>query len=667
MNAATLVVALLSVARAAAPAGIPGAWDQPELVSFYNTSTTRASAAEIAKCAEWPEGKMIPWPAVVADWVAGGGRAEDCAAALIIAAGETACTLAGCESVQSGIWQVTSPDEPAPSGCRDGDTNPACTVDFVRNHITTYLSSANASKTTSYQIGCIGEFNKGNGWPGDPTNPSATLPPSYPLDATLVVPSVVPADHSGGGLGGTQSNWVGPFCHAGGFTCEANDPYCTSKTQSGISGDNWGGGSEWVGTGQGSQIYPFPYYYYARMVESQGDGSGHTGGMFCDTVMAPVGQCGGVAAQGKPNCSQPVSGQAPAAADQACLDSITELAIQLAGGICKAALAAPAAGPVAPQSTRARGTTPSAKILDYLHSRGEALDITTPRPIIATYIDYRDINWLAPAQTLLDAVAGGSNVVIIAFLLATGPTDFLEGWAAVDPAIRNNTLATIHAAGAIVMLSAGGASEEPYARITGKAYGAAAGALCASLGLDGVDFDLENIAPGFNFAPLYGPALVSWMVDASEAARAAIGPARLISHAPQAPYFGPIGEDSWVGPSGGYTGVWNATKSIDFFNVQFYNQGDCYTSYASLFNSSAGGDASCPFPGTSVAELVAMGIDADAIIVGKPLLVDDADTGYVAGATLGEWFKEAASSWKAGAFCWSWEKTAGPIWAAEVF
>ena len=153
----------------------------------------------------------------------------------------------------------------------------------------------------------------------------------------------------------------------------------------------------------------------------------------------------------------------------------------------------------------------------------------------------------------------------------------------------------------------------------------------------------------------------------AEAARAAIGPARLLSHAPQAPYFGPIGESSWVGPSGGYTGVWKATKSIDFFNVQFYNQGDCYTTYASLFNSSAGGDASCPFPGTSVAELVAMGIDADAIIVGKPLLVDDADTGYVAGATLGQWFREAASTWKSGAFCWSWEKTAGPIWAADVF
>jgi hypothetical protein len=193
------------------------------------------------------------------------------------------------------------------------------------------------NRTTSYQIGCIGEFNKGNGWPGDPSNPQRTLPPSTPLPPQSVVPSAVPGDHSGGGLSGTQSNWVGPFCHAGGFTCESNDPYCTSHTQTGVAGDNWGGGSEWVGTGNGQQIFPFPYYYYARFVESQGDGAGNTGGMFCMTVMSPVGQCGGIAAQGRPNCSQPISGQAPPADNQACLDAIVALAVQLAEGVCQAA------------------------------------------------------------------------------------------------------------------------------------------------------------------------------------------------------------------------------------------------------------------------------------------------------------------------------------------
>ena len=242
-------------AAASPPSGIPGPWRDPAMRSFYKSSATRATGASIASCSEFAEGTTIPWSVIVADWAKGGGRPADCAAALIIASGETSCTRAGCESVQSGIWQVTSPDEPAPSGCKDGDTNACCTVDYVRNHITSYQSSS-TNKTTSWQVGCMGEFNKGNGWPGDPQNPQKTLPPSYPLDPTTVVPEIVPADHSGGGLGGTQSNFLGPFCHGGGFTCEGNDPYCTSKGQVGDGGDNWGGGSLWYGTGLGNQIFP---------------------------------------------------------------------------------------------------------------------------------------------------------------------------------------------------------------------------------------------------------------------------------------------------------------------------------------------------------------------------------------------------------------------------
>lgn len=344
MRAATATVACaLStqvVVGSIAVSGIPGPWDDHAIASFYNTSATRASASGIGSCAEFAEGSVIPWSTVVKDWSKGGGRPEDCAAALIVAAGETSCTAQGCESVQSGIWQVTSPDEPAPSGCKDGDTNPCCTVDFVRNHITSFLSSS-TNKTTSWQVGCLGEFNSGNGWPGDPTNPTRTLPPSSPLPPATVVPEIVPADHSGGGLGGSQSNWIGPFCHAGGFTCEANDPYCHSKGQVGPSGDNWGGGSLWAGTGEGGQIYPFPMYYYARFVESQGDGNGNTptpqgDSMFCATVIDPVGQCGGIAAQKLPNCSQPVQGVAPSADDQACFNRITDLAIVLANKLCAA-------------------------------------------------------------------------------------------------------------------------------------------------------------------------------------------------------------------------------------------------------------------------------------------------------------------------------------------
>jgi len=311
------------VARAQATtnvSGIPGPLHDPEMLQFYNGTTTRATAAAIATCKTYPAGQTIPWSVVARDWFIGGGRKEDCAAALIVASGETSCTAEGCVSVQSGIWQVTSPDQPAPSGCPDGSFNPCCTVDYVRNHMNT---------PTSYQVSCMGEFNDGNGWPGAPSNPKATKPPSNPIELDKVVGPTVPKDHSGAGLGGTQSNWIGPFCHQGGTTCESNDSYCHSHSQTTVSGDNWGGGSEWKGVG-GKQIFPWPYYYYARFVESLGDGKGMTEMMHCDTT---TGLCGAIPSQQLSDCQQPTSGEAPK--DQQCFNRITELAIKLASQICE--------------------------------------------------------------------------------------------------------------------------------------------------------------------------------------------------------------------------------------------------------------------------------------------------------------------------------------------
>jgi len=331
-----LLISVIAVAFAA-PHGIPGPSSDASMTKFYTDIKTRATAGEIATCKGYPTGQFIPWAEIARDWVTGGGRHQDCAAALIVASGETSCTKGGCASVKSGIWQVTSPDMPAPSGCPDGDTNACCTVDFVRNHIAT--NDMSKTKTTSWQVGCIGEFNDGNGWPGDPRNDKKSMDPSKPMAREKVVPDVVPGDHAGGGLAGTQSNWIGPFCHQGGFSCDKNDPYCHSHPQTGQTGDNWGGGSLWRGSGRGDQIYPWPYYYYARFLESQGDSKGMTGDMHCHTmpVNHAVGTCGGIPSQNIPDCDQPVTGKAPSAQNQKCLDSITDRAIQIAKEICASA------------------------------------------------------------------------------------------------------------------------------------------------------------------------------------------------------------------------------------------------------------------------------------------------------------------------------------------
>lgn len=69
-------------------------------------------------------------------------------------------------------------------------------------------------------------------------------------------------------------------------------------------------------------------------------------------------------------------------------------------------------------------------------------------------------------------------------------------------------------------------------------------------------------------------------------------PTHIITHAPQAPYF-----KKEYYPKGGYVTVNSQVGSlIDFYNVQFYNQGDTrYNTYDELFLRATGF-----FSGTSV-------------------------------------------------------------------
>ena len=87
---------------------------------------------------------------------------------------------------------------------------------------------------------------------------------------------------------------------------------------------------------------------------------------------------------------------------------------------------------------------------------------------------------------------------------------------------------------------------------------------------DGVDFDMENLAAGCIGGTMTGPDTVNWLMVATLAARRVLGSDRLLSHAPQAPYFGRVGDEtSWAGATGCYTGVYQRTSSaIDWLNVQ---------------------------------------------------------------------------------------------------
>lgn len=104
--------------------------------------------------------------------------------------------------------------------------------------------------------------------------------------------------------------------------------------------------------------------------------------------------------------------------------------------------------------------------------------------------------------------------------------------------------------------------------------------------LDGVDIDWEDT---YAFQVRTGQ---QWLITFTTVLRANL-PNAIITHAPQAPYFG----GTYLYPSNGYLAVDAQVGSmIQFYNVQFYNQDSTsYNSANGLFNISGGWA-----PGTSV-------------------------------------------------------------------
>jgi chitinase len=104
--------------------------------------------------------------------------------------------------------------------------------------------------------------------------------------------------------------------------------------------------------------------------------------------------------------------------------------------------------------------------------------------------------------------------------------------------------------------------------------------------LDGVDVDWEDSVA------LQNGTGEAWLITFMTTLRQLL-PNAIISHAPQAPYFGGVS----IYPKNGYLAVHQAVGSmIQFYNIQFYNQGSTSYNTAHLLFNNSGGWA----PGTSV-------------------------------------------------------------------
>ncbi|GJJ14641.1 hypothetical protein Clacol_008907 [Clathrus columnatus] len=254
------------------------------------------------------------------------------------------------------------------------------------------------------------------------------------------------------------------------------------------------------------------------------------------------------------------------------------------------------------------------------------------------FVIYSDLS--VSGGALPDASAfKGYNVVNLAFLLSSGPADQAAAWSSLSESDRSSIKSSYNAAGIKLMVSAFGSTDTPTSSGTDPTQLAQTMAtFVKNNGLDGIDIDYED------FNAISAGTAVNWLSTFTKALRDNLPAGQYtISHAPVAPWFSPslgapyLEVDKQVG------------SLIDFYNVQFYNQGSAYTTCSGLFDSSS------EFPGSSVQEIAQAGVPLDKIVMGKPAEAADTSTGFVDTQTLAQCVSQGkGQGWNGGVMVWQY-------------
>jgi chitinase len=269
----------------------------------------------------------------------------------------------------------------------------------------------------------------------------------------------------------------------------------------------------------------------------------------------------------------------------------------------------------------------------------------------AIYIN-SGINWGDPASTFRSVVDSGYNLVVLSFLVSNVMFDAATAWNQMSASAQQSTITYAHSKGARIIVSAGGATDNPYASMSGTAYGTFAANWANARYLDGVDFDLENFNYGFTAGSMSAAQTIQWVADATNAARSILGNSKVITHAPQPPYFAP-------GWSSAYSQIYKKAPSINFLLVQYYNNGPA-TTYESIFTNN---------DGTTVVSIKNAGVPLNKIVVGKPVNSGDAGSQYLPASSIRSIFNSAASlGWNAGVMGWQWhDSTTNGNWIRTIY
>ncbi len=295
---------------------------------------------------------------------------------------------------------------------------------------------------------------------------------------------------------------------------------------------------------------------------------------------------------------------------------------------------------------------------------------TQSTPKLVAYIDARQLfNGLLPQQAL-DLILtniGKFNHLILAFWEPDSPVDTALLWS--NGTFPSDAINQFHDAGVKVLVSAGGSTVTPISDwikgspIDGATYGQKLADFVKQYQLDGADLDIEDNDAYANYAD----KAIQWTVDTTKALRNALGQNAVITHAPQAPYFSP----NYGSPQHGYSAYLGIDKQvgdlIDFYNIQFYNQGNDnpYESYPDLFGTASASQS-------SVGEIHAAGVPLSRIVVGKPLNKTDAtNTGWVSAGNLALLLQDAKqaqpSLLPAGVMTWQFHcDNESKVWSETI-
>ena len=171
------------------------------------------------------------------------------------------------------------------------------------------------------------------------------------------------------------------------------------------------------------------------------------------------------------------------------------------------------------------------------------------------------------------------------------------------------------ASGIKLLLSVFGATDHPIAAgLTASNLVTKISNYVTTYNYDGVDIDWEETSY-FDYDNGIGE---EWLIELTSGLRTSLGNQYIITHAPQAPYLGAINYAYQNG--GGYLYIHQEVgDDIDWYNVQFYNQGSTpYQTFNELFVSSGGWASN-----TAIFEIIdgsntfSKSIPAEKLVIGK--------------------------------------------------